>query len=641
MNAAPITPDAHSHVEPDEPRLIDLWSTVRHPVTRRAISLLQVPIERLLYLDRMNRCYAKYHENLRSCKGTNDVFQLALDAIDATYMVSAGDRRKVPAKGPLVVVANHPFGGLEGVILGALILKVRSDLKILGNYFLKRLEGIGDYVIPVDPFDTPGSVSQNIAGLKKALGWLKSGGVLAVFPAGEVASFRIKARKVVDPTWSHHVAGIIRHTRATVLPVFFPGRNGLSFQFLGLLHPRLRTALLPRELTNKSGRRIKTFVGKAIPWQVLKKYHSDKDLIEYLRLRTYFLKNRDINSLKGYPFLVTEEPISKTPARIIPPLKTVALQDDLVRLPANQRLNSAKEYSVYIARAEQIPNILQEIGRLREVTFRDVHEGTGKSIDLDRFDNHYLHLFLWHHEKKELVGAYRLGLTDMILERYGSRGLYTNQLFRFKPELLEKFTGAIEIGRSFIRLEYQKKYNSLMLLWRGIGAFVARNPHYNILFGPVSISSDYHTVSRNLIVRFLKNNRFDSSLSRLVSPRRPYRSWRTPGISQRSLRSSIQGIDDVSLLISEIEKDGKGVPILLRQYLKLNGNLICFNVDRLFADVLDGLLVVDLRKTDARLLIKFMGKEGVAKFAAVHGTPGERKDCFGPCPPLGGGQAAA
>jgi putative hemolysin len=641
MSANPFTPDTHGHITSVAPKLIDLKAAVKQPFIRRAVSLVQTPIERLLYLDRLNRCYANYYDNLSSSKGTNDVFQVALDSMNVTYAVGGGDLRKIPATGPLVVVANHPFGGLEGVILGALILRVRTDLKILGNFLLKKLDGIANYIIPVDPFDTPGSVGGNLTGLKKALGWVKSGGVLAVFPAGEVASFKIKTREVADPTWSRHVAGIIRHARAAALPVFFPGQNSLPFQMLGLLNPRLRTLLLPRELMNKSDRRIRPLVGKAIPWGALRKYRSDHTLIDYLRLRTYFLKNRNIDTPKRYPLPVAEKTDSDTPTPIIAPLKTDALLNDVSRLPAKQQLNSTGEYAVYIARAKQIPNILREIGRLREVTFRDVHEGTGKSIDLDQFDDHYFHLFLWCHEKKELVGAYRLGLTDVILERYGPRGLYTNQLFRFKPELLKKFTSAIEIGRSFIRLEYQKKYNSLMLLWRGIGAFVARNPHYNILFGPVSISSDYHTVSRNLIVRFLKNNRFDSSLSRLVSPRRPYRSWGTMGVSQRMLRSSIQGIDDISLLISEIEKDGKGVPILLRQYLKLNGNLICFNVDRSFADVVDGLLVVDLRNTDARLLKKFMGAEGVAKFSAVHGPPGEQTDRLRPSPPLGGGQAAA
>ncbi len=477
--------------------------------------------------------------------------------------------------------------------------------------------------------------------MKKALGWVKSGGVLAVFPAGEVASFRIKSGKVTDPTWSHHVAGILRHTRSTVLPVYFPGQNSLPFHLLGLLHPRLRTALLPRELMNKSERIVRPAVGNAITWPALKKDNSDKALIDYLRLRTYFLQNRGADTSRRYHRPLSENTEQDFPAPIVAPLKSALLLDDVSRLPAAQQLSSIGEYTAYIAGAEQIPNILREIGRLREVSFREVHEGTGKPIDLDRFDDHYLHLFLWNHAEREVVGAYRLGLTDVILKRFGPKGLYTNQLFRFKPELLQKFTHAIEFGRSFIRIEYQKKYNSLMLFWRGIGAFVARNPHYSILFGPVSISNYYNTLSRNLIVRFLQNNRFDSALSRLVSPRCRYRTWASSGISQQLLQSSIKDIDDISLLISEIEKDGKGVPILLRQYLKLNGHLICFNVDRSFSDVVDGLLMVELRKTDTRLLRKFMGQDGLANFTDLHGPPAEQKKRLHPSPSLGGGQAAA
>ena len=224
------------------------------------------------------------------------------------------------------------------------------------------------------------------------------------------------------------------------------------------------------------------------------------------------------------------------------------------------------------ARAERMRH-LREIGRLREITFRDANEGTGRAVDLDRFDAHYLHLFLWNHASAELVGAYRLGLTDVILGHYGARGLYTNQLFRYKPALLKWLASAIEFGRSFIRPEYQKKFNSLMLLWKGIGAFVAQNPQYNLLFGPVSISNDYHTVSRDLIVRFLQTKRFDTSLSRFVAPRKPYRARVLMGGTGRLLHTAVNDLEDITLLISEIEKDGKGESALIRVGSK--GGLTC------------------------------------------------------------------
>ena len=619
MNAGRADHRDNRHFPAQSPKLIDLTAGFNSGVMRRTMALIQPAIETLLHLDRVNRCYAEYHKTLDVCKGPQEIFQCALTSMGVGYDLSLEDLHNIPTRGPLVVVANHPFGGVEGVILGAVLLQVRSDLRILANYLLKRVDGIGDTIIPVDPFDAPGSAKENLKGLKTALAWLKAGGVLATFPAGEVASFQWKTGRVSDPAWSPHVAAIARRTRAAVLPVFFPGRNGLLFQLLGVLHPRLRTALLPRELMNKAGRRVRLFVGKAIPWQVLKRYETDAELTEYLRLRAHFLKNRGVDKNRHRLRRVALKTASLQPQPIMAPVAAAALHADLAGLPQAQQLISSGDYAVYMARAAQIPNILNEIGRLREITFRDAREGTGKTVDLDRFDAYYRHLFLWNHASGELVGAYRLGLSDVILRVYGVQGLYTNQLFRYKPALLEQLNRSIEFGRSFIRLEYQKKFNSLMLLWKGIGTFIAHNPQYKILFGPVSISRDYHTVSRNLIVRFLQAKRFDNTLARFVSPRKPFRSMEFLGGTRRLLHTAVNDVDDISLLISEIERDGKGIPVLLRQYLKLNGSLISFNLDREFSDVVDGLLMVDLRKTDPRLLKRFMGEEGVKRFTAVHG----------------------
>ncbi|MEJ2473565.1 MAG: lysophospholipid acyltransferase family protein [Desulfobacterales bacterium] len=626
MNAGRVDRCDHRDLPPQSQKLVDLTFGFDSGVLHRTVALIQSAVETLLHLDRVNRCYAEYHESLDVCKGPHEIFQSALTSLGVGYDLSQEDLHNIPTRGPLVVVANHPFGGLEGVILGAVLSKVRSDLRILANYLLKRVDGIGDTIIPVDPFDTPGSVKGNLRGIKTALAWLTAGGVLATFPAGEVASFRWKTGRVADPAWSPHVAAIARRTRAAVLPVFFPGRNSLFFQLLGVLHPRLRTALLPRELMNKNGRCVRVFVGKAIPWQVLKRYETDAELIEFLRLRTHFLKNRGVDKNRHRLRLVSLKPDSLPPQPIMAPVAAAALHADLAGLPQAQQLISSGDFAVYMARASQIPNILNEIGRLREITFRDACEGTGKPVDLDRFDAYYRHLFLWNHASGELVGAYRLGLSDAIMRVYGVQGLYTNQLFRYKPALLEQLNRSVEFGRSFIRPEYQKKFNSLMLLWKGIGAFIAHNPHYNILFGPVSISKDYHTVSRNLIVRFLQTKRFDDTLARFVSPRKPFRTREFQGSTRRLLHTAVSDLDDISLLISEIERDGKGIPVLLRQYLKLNGSLISFNLDREFSDVVDGLLMVDLRKTDPRLLKRFMGEEGVRQFTAVHGPLADPAD---------------
>ena len=592
------------------PKLIDLYQAAGNPISRFLLYFLNSPLENLLSLGALNRVYEKYYKKTVHCKDLKEIFHLGLDTLNVTYSVSRTDLQKIPPKGPLVVVANHPFGALEGVILGAVLLKVRPDLKILGNYLLKNIIGIRDTIISVDPFVSGQSTASNLKGLKEAIRWVKGGGVLATFPAGEVSSLKLGQGRVIDPVWSSHIGGIIRRTQATALPVYFPGRNGAVFQFLGLLHPKLRTALLPRELINKKNKRIELHIGKAFSWRKLQRFETDAQMMNFLRINTYFLRNRTSRVKKApmvSPFKSSSHP---THEPIIEAVSPFLLQHDIAALPAEQRLVQNGDLDVYIARMSQIPNLLNEIGRLRELTFRQVQEGTGRAVDLDRFDAYYLHLFAWNHKKRELVGAYRLGLADKILKSKGPEGLYTNTLFRFKPEFVKRLENAIETGRSFIRSEYQRKFNSLVLLWRGIGEFIARNPHYNILFGPVSISKSYHAVSKNLIVRFLQTNNLDSRLARFVSARNSFRSGRIDGVNSSMLISSFQDIDDISLLISEIESDGKGVPILLRHYLKLNGRLISFNSDKAFSKVVDGLLLVDLTKTDPKILKRFMGEKG-------------------------------
>jgi putative hemolysin len=274
---------------------------------------------------------------------------------------------------------------------------------------------------------------------------------------------------------------------------------------------------------------------------------------------------------------------------------------------------------VYCARAAEIPWCLEEIGRLREVTFRAAGEGTGKSVDLDRFDPHYLHLFIWNARSAELVGAYRMGLADEILARDGKRGLYTASLFRFGPQMLQRIDPALELGRSFVRAEYQKSFSPLLLLWRGVGQFIVRNPRYAVLFGAVSISNHYAQLSRQLIVDFLRQRRIDPVLARHVRPRRPFRGRRI-AIADEIDPEQLQDLDELSQLLAQIESDGKGVPILLKQYLKLGGRLLGFNLDQDFSNALDGLVVVDLRDTGADVLAHYMTEAGAKAFLGYHAT---------------------
>jgi putative hemolysin len=468
-------------------------------------------------------------------------------------------------------------------------------------------------LITVDPFGD--AARRNIRPMKEAIRWVSNGGALICFPAGEVSSLNLFKRRVMDPTWSPHVAAIVRKTQATVLPVWFSGRNSNLFQLLGLLHPRLRTLMLAREMLNKAGRSLRMGIGKPLTWKRLQRFESNEKLSDYLRLSTHFLRNRPDLS-KTPRFRITfKRRKGVRQEEIIPPLPQEKIVEELYGLPADALLVEQGDLAVYHARYHQIPHIMQEIGRLREITFRSAQEGTGMSTDLDSFDEYYLHLFLWCKSKQEIVGAYRLGQADKILEQYGREGLYSSTLFRFKPLFLEQLDCALEMGRSFIRQEYQRKPQSLPMLWRGIGEFTVRNPHYSIMFGPVSIGQDYHDYSKGLMIEYLKKNNLDSELSRFVKARTPVKP-KIPRGEKKQLKSCLADIDDVSMMISELEKDGRGIPILLRHYLKLSGTLISFNLDRDFSDAIDGLILVDLTKTDPKLLKRFQGEEGYEIFTA-------------------------
>jgi hypothetical protein len=339
---------------------------------------------------------------------------------------------------------------------------------------------------------------------------------------------------------------------------------------------------------------------------------KDRDRIRWLRFKTYFLANRSNRS--GLPEkLIGRIPRRKTDRQVHEPIQPVApslLAAEVAALPEANWLLRHKHMAVLVADSEQIPHLLREIGRLREVTFREVGEGTGKPMDVDLFDSYYRHLVLWNTQASEVVGAYRMGDTRAILDNHGRKGLYTHSLFRFKSELLRYLASALELGRSFIRSEYQRQPNCLALLWKGIGAYLLRHPQYHILFGPVSISNNYHRVSRNIMVRFLQRSCTVKELSAHVRPRTPLRQW--PDRNMHAIASHLTGgsIDDVSMMVAEIEDDGKRVPVLIKHYLKLNGQFIAFNLDRDFADVVDGLVVVDLLQTETKLLERFMGVDG-------------------------------
>ena len=290
-----------------------------------------------------------------------------------------------------------------------------------------------------------------------------------------------------------------------------------------------------------------------------------------------------------------------------PKMTAADLRSEVHSLDVSALLATQGNLEVYLATAQQIPNILHEIGRLREISFQAVGEGSGREIDLDRFDEHYLHLFLWDRDEHHVPGAYRLAPTDLTIAQHGPSGLYCSTLFEFEPAFLEHLNPSLELGRSFVIPAYQKSLAPLLALWKGIAAYVSRNPRYYRLFGPVSISHDYTPLSQDIIVKFLRENRWNRELGPLVRPLNPF-----PGNPEIS--PLLDSIDQVSARVAESESDSKGIPVLLKQYLKLNATLLEFNVDPAFSDCLDALILVDLHDAPANVLSRYMGKEAYAKF---------------------------
>lgn len=535
------------------------------------------------------------------------LFEKLLKKLDLRCECHPSDLHRVPKRGPVVAVANHPFGLAEGILLGSLLLGVRPDVKFLANSMLANVPGLGQYVFGVNPFG--GAAGENWKALRQSIDWVKKGGMLVVFPAGEVSSLDLAKLEIADPKWDDKITRIIQMAGATSLPIYFHGVNSAMFQVAGLIHPLLRTMLLPRELANKRGGALRVSIGRPIKPQTLIRLKAEGAATDYLRQRTHLLDIRRRQPKKLFR-------VGLKPAAVIPAVPAVLLRDEIASLPAECKLLESGGYEVYAAKAGQIPNCLREIGRLREITFRRAAEGTGRSIDIDRFDRDYLHLFLWSTDSNEIAGAYRLAGTDAVPE------LYTGTLFKFREGLLESMSPALELGRSFVRIEYQKSFSALLLLWKGIGRYVARNPRYRVLFGPVSISRDYSEASRALIVAYLQERCGNGDLARYVEPRRRFRSPRLRGCNPRLLAHLLENVEELSDAVADMEPDGKGVPVLLRQYLNCGGEMLAFNVDSAFSDVVDGLVVVDLMKMSRPQLEKYLGKEGAARFWALHPARG-------------------
>ena len=565
-------------------------------------------IDRLLGLKNMSDFYHGFPADME-CYG---FAKAVLAGLGVSYEFDAEDLARIPAEGPCIIVSNHPHGMVDGLFMMALLQEVRKDFRIMANYFLGQYTQLRPLFVEVNPFGGREAIRQNIASARFATQYIQDGHMLMMFPGGEVSSLNRKTKKVMDPEWDPGVARFVEKTSAPVVPIYIHGRNSALFQGAGLISARLRTALLVREMMNKDGYEMSASVGESVDAKTLVDLGDREKISHYLRSKTYLVGE----NAKQKIFLGR----SGNPARheeiIVSPIDATAMRAEVENLPANNCLLSSGHLKVLFADSTEIPQIVQEIGRLRELSFRGVGEGTGKKSDLDLFDTYYMHLFIWDESTNQIAGGYRLGHTDKILDKYGSKGLYLNSLFKLDKELQNDIRCALEVGRSFVSPAYQKQYSSLMLLWKGIAHYVARHPQYRILFGPVSISNDYHPISQELLVRYLSHTNDEKRRASQVTPRQPYR-------AKGKITDSLVDLDTTDLniiadLLNTVEQDDKGIPVILRQYLKLGGQILGFNIDPDFNNSVDCLLWVDLMRTELPLLRKYMSRDGADNFRAFH-----------------------
>ena len=535
-------------------------------------------------------------------------FEAVLRKLDVQIEVLPEDLAKIPRDGPLLVVANHPFGGIDGLALGSLLSKTRQDFKLLVNQELGVFNAMTPWLFQVDILGGESAKSKNLKSMVECSRFLRDGKCLGIFPAGEVSSLHLPTRKIIDPSWSDHPTSLARRNNATVLPVCFKGKNGWLFQTLGLIHPRLRTLLLARELVNKRGKDLKMRIGEPISPQKICSFQNVSDATDYLRVCVEALKNES-SPVSSFPkFFLGRKNKSHEP--LVLPVNKEMLQSEVAALPASSLLAAKGDFKIYGCLASQAPSVMREIARLREKTFRKAGEGTGYPLDSDRYDEWYHQIFAWDSQNQKIAGGYRLGVTEEIIGQKGKPGMYAASEFSLKRGFYSSLGKSIEVGRSFITEEYQRRFSLLGLIWKAIGEFMNRHPDHFVLYGPVSISADYTNLSRNLLVRFLRTNRWSAEIARRTKAKNPFKLKQLSPALANWVKQEGRTLDDISAVISGVEPDGKGVPVLVKHYLKLRGSFVGFAVDPDFSNALDGLIVVDIRNMEDRQLLQYFGESG-------------------------------
>lgn len=548
-----------------------------------------------------NDAVAKFLVQLRNFNRLNKIYKKNIDKEGSAFIDSVisslnistelnqEELKRIPESGSFITVSNHPFGGIDGLLLLKLLQARRPDFKLLTNSLLHRVEPLNDYSMPMSEDYSNEFIFSNAA-KEKAISHVKAGGALGVFPAAEISKVQSYGN-ISDRRWKDAVLDFIREADVPVVPVFFAGNNSWVFNLLGNLHPLLKSAGLPKKFFRPKAKKVSVRIGQAIKPQQQAEFDETDMYGRFLRAKTYALgTSLEVNKFFMPKFI----PRLKKPKKIIEPVSVSALKKEIKSIKKDHHLFDSATFSVFCAPSEKIPNILTEIGRLREITFREVGEGSNRSLDIDEFDLYFWQLIIWDNKADRIVGAYRVGRGDEIYEKYGVSGFYFQTLFKVKAGFYPILKESLELGRSFVVKEYQRKPLSLFMLWKGILYFLLKNNQYRYLIGPASISNDYSKFSQGLIVDFFKQNFFDHQKAAFVEPRKEFKLKTDPNFDKEVFHKSTTGdVTKLDKFIQDIEPD-YNTPVLFKKYIKLNGKLLGFNVDPKFNYCVDGLIILDV-----------------------------------------------
>ncbi|MDG1378649.1 MAG: lysophospholipid acyltransferase family protein [Flavobacteriaceae bacterium] len=544
---------------------------------------------KLLNISAINNIYNR-NKHLKDTSFLNAL----INDFQIKFEIPEEDLKRLPKNGAYITISNHPLGGIDGILLLKLMLEQRSDFKIIGNFLLHRIEPLKPHIIPVNPFEDRKDLKSSITGFKNSLLHLQDGKPLGIFPAGEVSTYK-DGKLVVDKPWEEPAMKLAKKAKVPIVPIYFHAKNSQLFYQLSKINDTFRTAKLPSELLTQKRRVIKVRIGKQISVTDQEEHDTLQGFSEFIRKKTYMLSHAFEDKPNRLEHISSTLKVPKKIKKIVTPVETTLMISEISELNKhNCRLLTSKNYEVYLAPAHKIEHTLREIGRLREITFREVGEGTNEAIDLDKFDSHYHHMFLWDNKARVLVGAYRMGLGSEIFKKFGIDGFYLQDLFRFEPELYNMMSKSIELGRAFIIKEYQQKPMPLFLLWKGIVHTTLRFPQHKFLIGGVSISNQFSNFSKSLMIEFMKSHYYDPYIAQYVHPKKEFKVKLKDADKDFVFDATAADLNKFDKIIDEVEPGALRLPVLLKKYIKQNARLVGFNVDPLFNNAVDGLMYIKI-----------------------------------------------